>query len=85
MPLVSPKNRLLQLFAWYGVVAILCGYALISFGYIEARGYVYQGLMVTGSLGIVLEALHKRDYQPAVLNLVFASIGVVAILVLLVS
>lgn len=70
---------------WYGVAAILLAYALLSFGLIEAKGYIYQLLNLTGAIGIVVVAVSKNDKQPAVLNVVWAAIALVAIIQLLLS
>lgn len=64
---------------WYGVFAILIAYALLSFGVIVSRSYVYQLLNLTGALGIVAEAWSKKDRQPAVLNVVWAAVALMAV------
>lgn len=74
------KGRLIALLGWYGVLAVLTGYALVSFRIIPANGYLYQLLNLTGALGIVAETASKKDTQPAVLNLVWAVIALIAII-----
>ena len=65
---------------WYGVLAILFAYALVSFGFVTANSYVYQLLNLTGASGIVIETVSKRDKQPAVLNTIWAVVALVAII-----
>ena len=73
------KNIAIDVIGWYGVLALLASYALASFGVIVAHSVTYQALNVTGALGIVIEALSKKDYEPAFLNIVWAVIGIVAL------
>lgn len=71
----KPENFL----GWYGVLAILLAYLLVSFNVIVAKSLGYQLLNLTGALGIVVEALSKKDAQPAVLNCAWAAIAILAI------
>jgi hypothetical protein len=64
---------------WYGVIAIVGAYALANFDVIGVHDLSYQLLNLTGSIGILIEAFSKKDYQPAVLNLIWAAIGIVAL------
>ena len=73
------KNKFIQWFGWYGVVAILGAYFLVSFSYLAPGGLPYQLLNFTGSLGIALEAYSKKDQQPLWLNIVWMFIGAVVI------
>ncbi len=57
---------------WYGAVAIVAAYILLSFGFILATSLVYLLLNLTGALGIVVDSLYKKDYQPGMLNVVWA-------------
>lgn len=73
-------NIVIEIIGWYGVVAILTGYALISFGVLAARDYPYQLLVLTGALGIITNAYFKKDSQPMVLNIIFALIALSSII-----
>jgi hypothetical protein len=72
-----------EILGWYGVVAIVGAYVLISFGYLTAHSIWYQVLNGTGALGVVLVSFRKKAYQPAVLNIVWALIALVAIVSIL--
>lgn len=77
------KARSISYFGWYGVVAILSAYVLVSFGVITAKGYIYQLLNLTGAIGIIFISATKKDKQPVVLNIVWAIVALVAIIQLL--
>jgi hypothetical protein len=73
------KNKIISYLGWYGVFAILLAYALLNFNTVSSKSYVYQLLNLTGALGIVVEAISKKDRQPATLNLAWAAVAFVAI------
>lgn len=79
------KTKAIAYFGWYGVLAILAAYALVSFNAIAAKSYAYQLLNLTGALSIAVEAISKKDKQPAVLNAVWAIVALVAIIQLFVK
>lgn len=74
------KEKLIELFGWYGAVAVVTAYALMSFQMIDPYALSYQLLNVTGSLGILTVSLYKRAYQPAALNFVWVLIALGALL-----
>ena len=76
-------KKFIELFGWYGMIAIVLAYALVSFSFLQPTDLIYQILNGTGALGIVLVSFHKRAYQPGVLNIVWTVIAVVAILKIL--
>ena len=73
------KNLLIEVVGWYGAVALIGAYALVSFSLVEPAGIPYQLLNVTGSLGIVVVSLQKRNYQPMTLNIFWAAIAFVSL------
>lgn len=76
----NKKNMLTEIVGWYGTVAIISAYALNSFSLIAADSLTYQVLNATGAVGIVIISLVKKAYQPAVLNMIWTVIAVVAII-----
>ena len=74
------SESLTEFFGWYGVVAILVAYALVSFNYIGAQSFLFQILNLSGSAGIAVDALKNKDRPAAVLNIIYALIGVIAII-----
>ncbi len=72
-------KSLIELCGWYGALAILAAYTLVSFGIMEPASVWYQILNATGALGIVVVSFYKRAYQPGVLNIVWMLIALIAL------
>ncbi len=68
---------------WYGVVATIVAYLLVSFLVLPPTSIIYQLLNFTGALGVTIETFYKKDYQPFWLNLIWAVIALAAIINLL--
>jgi hypothetical protein len=64
---------------WYGTLAILGAYFLVSFRIITPHDLSYQLLNSTGSVGILFEAYAKRDQPVVVLNLCWLIIGIISL------
>lgn len=73
------SHLFIELFGWYGAIAILGAYALVSFSIITADGLMYQLLNLTGALGLMAVAYYKKVYQSVLLNIVWSIIGIIAI------
>ncbi len=74
------KRLLAEIIGWYGAVAIVLAYGLVSFKTITPNTYLYQILNLTGALGIALISFIKKAEQPAALNAVWSVIAIVAII-----
>lgn len=74
------KEKMMEIIGWYGALAIIGAYFLSSFSIISSQTAFYQILNVTGAIGIVLISLRKKVYQPAVLNIIWTVIGLIALL-----
>lgn len=70
---------IVEIAGWYGIMAIIGAYALVSFHVIEVDHVIYQLLNATGALGVVWMSWIKRTMQTAVLNMFWAAIAVVAL------
>jgi hypothetical protein len=79
------KNLGIEIFGWYGAAAILLAFALASFGVLVPQSLPYQILNLTGAAGIVAASYSKKDYQPAALNLVWALVALVALLLIVLN
>lgn len=77
----AAKRLVSEGLGWYGMAAILTAYALVTFGVISADHLVYQGLNITGALGIALISLRKKAHQPGVLNIIWAVIAAMGMLI----
>ncbi len=73
-----------EIIGWYGTVAIVLAYALVSFEFIAPSSLLYQILNATGAIGIVYISFKKKAYQPGVLNIIWTVIALIAIIQLLV-
>lgn len=76
-------KKFLEIFGWYGAVAIVGAYALVSFSIIQSNSVLYQLLNLTGAIGIVAVSLAKKAYQPATLNIIWTVIAAIALIKLL--
>jgi hypothetical protein len=68
-----------EIIGWYGAAGIVIAYAAISFQWLPQESMWYQLLNVTGALGIVYISLKKHAYQPGVLNMIWATIALIAL------
>jgi hypothetical protein len=74
------KKSLIGMLGWYGVVATVLAYILVSFSLVAPTNWFYQLLNFTGALGITIETYYKKDYQPFWLNFIWMLIAAVAII-----
>lgn len=77
------KKQLIEFIGWYGTVAIIAAYFLLSFSLIQANTLIYQLLNLTGALGIVIISFSKKAFQPGVLNIIWTIIALIALIKLL--
>jgi hypothetical protein len=73
------RNIITETLGWYGVVAVVGAYALLSLGILSSTSLTFQILNLTGAIGIVVDAIDDKNTQPAVLNIIWAVIALVAI------
>lgn len=78
--MLAKRKKTAELLGWYGIIAILIAYALVSFKLISGDGWTYQLLNLTGSLGIIAISIVKGVRQSVVLNIVWSAIAIVAII-----
>lgn len=68
-----------ELAGWVGVLCILLAYGLLTFDILAAHDTAYHALNLIGGLGIIIDAVADRNWQPAALNIVWIAIAVYAI------
>jgi len=78
------KNRLITIVGWYGAIATVGAYVLVSFLVLSPSSLIFQGLNLTGALGVTIETYYKKDYQPFWLNFIWMLIAFFAIINILV-
>ncbi len=78
------KNKITEIIGWYGVAAIIGAYGLISFLILKPTDFWYLTLNITGAIGIIIDALNDKNYQPVVLNIIWVIIALAAIVKILI-
>lgn len=78
-------KNIIEVVGWYGAGAILLAYALNTFNILGSDDLRYQILNLTGAIGIVAISVSKGAKQPAVLNVVWAVIALIAIVQIVIS
>jgi hypothetical protein len=73
------KEMFTECVGWVGVLCILVAYGLLTFGVLDAGHMGYHTLNLVGGMGIIIDAIADKNYQPAVLNVVWIAIAVFAI------
>ncbi len=79
-PQILRASFIENIIGWLGVLLVLGAYILVSFDVVTAQSTLFQGLMLLGSLGIMLVAYRRRDTQPLILNLIFALVALVSLI-----
>lgn len=64
---------------WYGAIAIISAYALVSFDVVTSDSLPFQLLNLTGAMGVMIIAVHKRVKQSIVLNVFWVLVAIIAI------
>jgi hypothetical protein len=78
------NRKFAEIVGWYGTVAIVGAYALVSFKVVSASGAPYQLLNLTGAIGIIIISALKGVRQSVVLNSFWALIAIIALAQLLI-
>jgi len=69
-----------ETFGWIGVAAILIAYALLTFGAFDGWDWRFHALNAVGGIGIIVDAVAQKNWQPAVLNVVWLVIAAIGLL-----
>ncbi len=72
-------ESLTELAGWYGVIAILAAYMLLSFNVLDSDSIWYHVINLTGGVGILIDAYADKNYQPVVLNVIWIAVAIYAI------
>ena len=78
-------KNVVNVLGWYGAMATLGAYFLVSFGVMGPRDIQYQLLNLTGAIGLGTICYYKRTYQPLFVNVIWAAIAFLAVLNILFS
>ena len=74
------KSLYVEIIGWYGMVAVLGAYALVTFGMVEGDSALFQLLNFTGSVALAIITIKKRVYQSAALNVIWGLIALAALI-----
>ena len=72
------KDKIIEIVSWCGAFVAILAYSLVSFGIIQPT-LTYQIFNISAAMSIAIVSLHKKVYQPAVLNIISVLIGTIAI------
>ncbi|CAN5116813.1 hypothetical protein BH11PAT4_BH11PAT4_7800 [soil metagenome] len=70
------ERRLVDFLGWYGMVAILVAYILLTYGYLTPQSAIWQVLNLTGSLGLAFNSVARKAMPEFWLNAIFALVAV---------
>lgn len=70
---------IVDIVGWIGAGLILGAYALLTAGRVDAKSYLYQGMNVVGALGFIANGWWYGAMPSAVLNIIWAGIGLFAL------
>lgn len=73
------NNTTYEILGWAGVVFVVGSYGLLATGVLDGSSALYHSLVFIGALGVALVSYKKHDYQPAVLNTIFAVFALIAL------
>lgn len=73
------QGRFAEICGWYGMLALIIAYFLVSFGWLDGQGFIFQVINLTGGIGLLIVATSKGVVQSVILNFFWAIIGLVAI------
>lgn len=70
---------LIEITGWAAAGLILAAYGLLTAGRLTARSPAYQWMNVLGAIGFIVNSGFNGAYPSAVLNVIWAGIGVFAL------
>ena len=68
-----------SLAGWVAALLILSAYALLSFGKIQARSWIYQWMNILGAVGFIINCAWNSAWPSVALNVVWLVIGFYAL------
>lgn len=77
---ITQKQLIAESIGWYGTLAVLSAYVLVTFNVIQSTGLIFQLLNLTGALGIIVIATYKKVKQTIVLNIFWGMIALIALI-----
>ncbi|HVT01424.1 MAG TPA: hypothetical protein VHE53_04300 [Patescibacteria group bacterium] len=72
-------KKFANVLGWYGALATLTAYFLVSFGITGPKDLTYQLLNLTGAIGLATICYYKKTYQPLFVNIIWGVIALLAV------
>jgi len=66
---------------WIGAALVLAAYILIQLGKVNANDLAYDLMNLVGGTSIAINLFHTKSYGPMVLNIVWAVVAAVGLVV----
>jgi hypothetical protein len=73
-------RKIVNLIGWYGAIATLTAYFLVSFEIVGPKNLTYQILNLSGAIGLGIICDYKKTFQPLFVNTIWAIIALVSII-----
>ncbi|MDR7058549.1 MULTISPECIES: hypothetical protein [unclassified Sphingopyxis] len=70
----------IEIIGWAAAAIILAAYILLSLGRLDGRSYLYQWMNVVGAGGFIVNSGYNGAIPSAVLNVVWAAMGLFTLL-----
>ena len=70
------NNLLVDALGWIGAIALLAAYALISAKKTNSHSWLYQGLNLAGSAGLIVNSTYYGAYPSTFVNVIWSGIAV---------
>jgi hypothetical protein len=70
------ERKLIDFLGWYGMVAILIAYILLTYGYLTTQSASWQVLNLTGSVGLAINSIARKALPEFWLNGIFALVAI---------
>lgn len=74
------EKLLVDIAGWAAALLILGAYALLTAGKVDAKSPLYQSMNVLGAICFVVNLTFLKAWPAAMLNVVWAGIGLVALI-----
>lgn len=77
---MSAEVIVIEIIGWAAAAIILAAYILLSLGRLDGRSYLYQWMNVVGAGGFIVNSGYNGAIPSAVLNVVWAAMGLFTLL-----
>ena len=77
---MSAEVIVIEIIGWAAAAIILAAYILLSLGRLDGRSYLYQWMNVVGAGGFIVNSGYNGAIPSAVLNVIWAAMGLFTVL-----